>query len=150
MKHRTWQLLLLLTLAFCPGFAATPAAKELKLEAQLVWGTNEDKSPDPEQKPVTAEVEKRLKCLPFKWQHYYEVTRKAFKLAPTSTQRVKLSKDCLIIVKLLENDQVEVTLMGKEEVLGRIKLELLEGETLVLGGNAQNYPAWFVLVRQVK
>ena len=86
--------LLLLALGAFLGFAGSASAKEIKLEAQLVWGTNEEKSPDPDQKPVTAEVEKRLKCLPFKWQHYFEVKRKQFTVAHEATQNVRLSKDC--------------------------------------------------------
>lgn len=149
---RFWQvtLVLLVCVAFGLQAADAPAPKALKYEAQLVWGTNDSKSPDPDQKPVTAEVEKRLKALPLKWQHYYEVQRKQFDMGADGKQRVRLSGDCSIVVKRLEGDQVEVTLLGKGEVVGRIKQKLPEGETLVLGGNAANFTGWFVVVRQVK
>jgi hypothetical protein len=152
MIARIWPrtLMVLFLLAGWVGLAGTVAAKELKLEAQLVWGTNEDKAPEPEQKPVAPEVEKRLKALPFKWQHYYQIKKRQFTVAHNATQRVAMSKDCTIIVKNLENDQVEVTLMGKGEVVGRIKQKLPEGETLVLGGNAANFTGWFVVLRPVK
>jgi hypothetical protein len=150
MKSRLWQPILpLLALVFCLGWAATATAKEMKLEAQLVWGTNDDKAPA-DQKPVAAEIEKRLKSLPFKWQHYYEVKRRQLTVEHGGTQKVSLSRDCLIVVKQLENDQVELTLMGKGEVVGCIKQKLPAGETLVLGGNAANFTGWFVVLRQVK
>jgi hypothetical protein len=151
MKLPLWpSILLLLALVCCPGRAATAPTNETKFEAQLVWGTNDDKPANEEQKPVAAEVEKRLKAMPFKWQHYYEIKRKQFTVEHAGTQRTSLSKDCLIVVKHLENDQVEVTLMGKGEVVGRIKQKLPAGETLVLGGNAPNFTGWFVVLRQVK
>jgi hypothetical protein len=146
--HRTAAWLLVLGMFL--GLAGTLEAREIKLEAQLVWGTNESKSPDPAQKPVTEEVEKRLKGLPLKWQHYYEVKRKQFTVAHEATKRTSLSKDCVIVVKNLDKDMVEVTLLGKGEVVGRIKQKLPEGETLVLGGNAANLTGWFVVLRQVK
>lgn len=131
------------------GVTGMAAAKEIKLDAQLVWGTNDDKAPNPDQKPVSADVEKRLKALPFKWQHYYEMKRRQITVAHQATQRVSMSRDCVIEVKFLEGDQVEVTLFGKGEFLGRIKQKLPPGETLVLGGNAPNFTGWFVVLRLV-
>lgn len=140
----------LLVLVALLGWTQPAAAAEIKLEAQLVWGTNDEKTNDPELKPVTAEVEKRLKGLPFKWQHYFEVKRKHFTVAHDGTQRVSLSKDCVIEVKNLEGGQVEVKLFGKGEEVGRIKQKLPEGQTLVLGGNAANFTGWFVVLRPLK
>jgi len=152
MSTCAWHRIALLLLAVVSllSLAGTVAAKEIKLEAQLVWGTNDEKTDNAELKPVTAEVEKRLKSLPFKWQHYFEVKRKQFTVQHAKTQRINLSKDCVIEVKNLENDQVEVTLLGKGEVVGRIKQKLPDGETLVLGGNAANFTGWFVVLRPVK
>jgi len=152
MSTCVWHRIALLLLAVVSllSLAGTIAAKEIKLEAQLVWGTNDEKTDNAELKPVTAEVEKRLKSLPFKWQHYFEVKRKQFTVQHAKTQRINLSKDCVIEVKNLENDQVEVTLLGKGEVVGRIKQKLPDGETLVLGGNAANFTGWFVVLRPVK
>jgi len=152
MSTCVWHRIALLLLAVVSllSLAGTVAAKEIKLEAQLVWGTNDEKTDNAELKPVTAEVEKRLKSLPFKWQHYFEVKRKQFTVQHAKTQRINLSKDCVIEVKNLENDQVEVTLLGKGEVVGRIKQKLPDGETLVLGGNAANFTGWFVVLRPVK
>ena len=56
-----------------PGRAAEP---NLKLEALLIWGTNDTQSPDPKHKPVTPEVRKKLEELPFKWTSYFVVNRK--------------------------------------------------------------------------
>ena len=124
-------------------------AADLKLEAQLIWGTNDAKSPDPSHKTVDAEVAKKLKRLPFKWTSYFEVTRKQFVVAQGGTTRVTMSKDCEVSVRNLGNSSVEVSLYGKSQSVGKITQALPKGELLVTGGNAANFTAWFVVLRQV-
>ena len=131
---------------------AIPAvhAGELKLEAQLIWGTNDKTSPNPKHKAVEADVEKRLKNLPFKWSNYFEVSRKQFKVGDAEGQRVKMSEDCEVLIKQVGNGQVEVTLLGKGRQVGKITQALPKKELLLLGGNAPNFTAWFVALRQVE
>jgi hypothetical protein len=124
--------------------------KEFKLVVQLVWCTNEEKSPDPNHKPVSAELEKKLKNQPFKWQHYFEVCSKTISPAEGGSQRVQLSRECVVLVRNLGGNEVEVTLLGKGEKVSKVKQKLPAGETLVQGGNAANGTGWFVVVRQAK
>ncbi len=141
LRVRVWLLCLL---AAC----VTGLAGELKLEALLIWGTNEEKSPDPRHKPVETQVAKKLKDLPFKWSHYFEVNRKEFTVPRDQPRRVAMSDECEISVRQAENDQVELILYGKGKRVGRITQKLPRGETLVLGGNAPNYTAWFVVLQR--
>ena len=53
---------------------ARAQAGELKYEAVLIWGTHNEKSPDPKHKAVDEKLEKKLKKA-FKWEHYFEVNR---------------------------------------------------------------------------
>jgi hypothetical protein len=122
-------------------------ASEVKLEATLVWGTNEAQSPNPDHKPVCPEVEKKLKDLPFRWKYYFEVKRKQFQVAEAGTQKVVLSKDCQIVVKNLGKTVVAMDLLGKGERVGTIKQRLPKGEVLVTGGNAANFTGWFVVLK---
>ncbi|MCS7091211.1 MAG: hypothetical protein RMN51_03040 [Verrucomicrobiota bacterium] len=138
-----WIAVLTLTCFPCPA-----PAEELKLEAQLIWGTNEPKSPNPDHKPVEQKVAQKLKDLPFKWSHYFEVTRKTFTVRKNDSRQVTLSEECEIHVRQLEDDQVELTLFGKGKRVGRITQKLPKSEMLVLGGNAPNYTAWFVVLRR--
>ena len=124
-------------------------AGELKLEAQLIWGTNDKKSPNPKHKPVERDVEKRLKNLPFKWSNYFEVNRKQSKVSSGKERCERMSEECEICVKLVGNEQVEVTLLGKGKQVGKITQALPKKELLLLGGNAPNFTAWFVALRQV-
>jgi hypothetical protein len=130
------------------ALAASVQAGELKLETILIWGTNDEKSPDPKHKPVGEKLAKKLKKLPFKWQNYFEVNRVKFTLAEDQTQKVELSKECKIKVRNLGKSTVEVQLYGKGELVSKISQSLTKDECLVTGGNAANLTAWFVVLRQ--
>ena len=132
------------------GLTAAMAADDLKLEATLVWGTNEAQSPDPKHKPVCAEVEKKLNTLPLRWRNYFEVKRQTITVPESGTQKVNLSKDCQIVVKNLGKAGVELNVIGKGENVGRIKQSLPKGEVLVTGGNAANFTGWFIVLKQVE
>jgi hypothetical protein len=128
--------------------AADPRTGDLKLEAHLIWGANDAKSPDPQHKPVDPEVAKKLKQSPLKWQHYFEVTRKQFVVPTAGSKKVAMSKDCEINVRNLGNSSVELSFFGKGQLVGKITQALPRGEMLVTGGNAANSTAWFVVLRQ--
>jgi len=127
----------------------TVAAADLKLEAQLIWGTNDPKSPDPKHKPAEAAVARKLRSLPFKWANYFEVNRQQFIVSATETRRVVLSKECTISVRQLAAGKVEVTLFGKGRQVTKVSQELPKGEFLVTGGEAPNFTSWLVVLRQV-
>jgi hypothetical protein len=142
-----WSLGLWLAAFASSLFAASAPAGEVKFEAVLVWGTNDDKSPDPSHKPVSASLAKRLKD--FKWTHYFEVARKNIAVGKDE-KRVPMSKDCTIAIKVLDKGQVEVTLIGKGKTVGTIKKELKKDGCLVTGGNASNSTGWFIVIKRVE
>ena len=121
---------------------------ELKYEAQLIWATNDKKSPDPKHKPVEPEVRKKLGELPLKWDNYFEVNRKQFSVAKNGNAKLPMSEKCSIEVKQLEGDKVEVSLFGKGEAVLKRTQALPKGEILVLGGNAPNETAWLVTLKR--
>jgi len=65
----------LMAMAFSTGGAAAP--ESFRVQIQLIWGTNDQDSPDPKHKPVEPEVAKKLKQLPLKWSHYFVVNKKS-------------------------------------------------------------------------
>jgi hypothetical protein len=142
-------LALFLLMALVAPAWAGGGGKDMKLEAQLIWGTNDKKSPDPKHKAVDEKVAKKLKKLPFKWEYYYEVTRISFKVPKDQASKVDLSKECSIKVKYVGNDTVELSLYGKNELVSKITQVLTKDEMLVTGGNAANLTAWFVVLCQV-
>jgi hypothetical protein len=147
MPNLRGPLVCLLLAVFSLGAVAHATAGDIKLDALLIWGTNDDAAPDPKLKPVSEGVAKKLAC--FKFTHYYEVNRKQFTLPESGAAKTRLSKDCEVSVKKLEKNQVEVTLIGKGQPAGTIKQELKKGKSIVAGGNAANSTAWFVILKQV-
>src|SRR5436309_2499751 len=104
------KLFCLALLTLLAATATTYAGQgDLKLEAQLIVGSNEDK-PGPGQKPVAKDIEKKLKHLPLKWGHYYVEAGKKFSVAADGTKNLSLSKSCQISVKSLGESRVELTL----------------------------------------
>jgi hypothetical protein len=141
--------LALLLAAICSA-PATALAADLKLEAVLVWGTNDGKPEDSNLKPISEDIAKKMNCLPFKYTNYFEVNRKKLVLPQGGTEKAKMSKDCSVTVKSLEDGKVELTLMGKGQPACKITQELKKGKCVVTGGHAENSTAWFVVIKQIE
>lgn len=119
------------------GMSARAASGDLKLEAQLVLGSD-DVKPKNGLKPVASDIEKKLKQLPLKWNHYYIMSEKNFTVAKGDTKKTDLSKQCQVSVKNLGDQRVELTLASKGQNIGNITQSLHKGQTLVVGGDADN------------
>jgi hypothetical protein len=142
---RVWVLSLLASLVL----PLAAQAGDLKFEAVLVWGANSAAPADQDLKPVSADIAKKLACLPFKYTNYFEVNRKQFPVKPGGSEKVRMSKDCVITVKSLSGGKIELTLIGQGQPVGKITQELKKGKCLVTGGNAENSTAWFVVIKQI-
>lgn len=136
--------LLLLTATLC----ASPAA-ERKIEARLIWGTNDEKSPDPQHKPLEGELAKKLHDMPLKWKNYFEVNRRIFTISDSAYTNVVMSKQCTIEVKDKGANNVTVKLYGEGKPVRRVDKPLPKGEVLTIGGDDKNNSAWFITVRPV-
>ena len=101
--RRWWRCLWLAGLLVSVG---TLLAADFKFEAQLIWATNDQKSPNPKHKPVEAEVRKKLSDLPLKWKNYFEVNRKTMELARGGSQKVALSEKCTLEIKDVDGGRV--------------------------------------------
>src|SRR5258708_3730579 len=130
--------------------AAPARAETLKLEVQLLWGTNDAQSPDRDYKPVDADIEKKLKDLPLKWSHYFVVNRKRFEVPSPGTQKVSLSDKCEIEVKSLGQSMVEVSHFGQGKKTWQGKQALPRGETLILAGNAPSSTSWLLVLKRIE
>ena len=121
-----------------------------RFEATLVWGTNEAEPPGSTLKPVPAPVAKKLAKLPFKWTYYYVVQCKEFALEKGGRTKVRMSEECEITVKAVDAETVELALRGKGQPVGKVTQKLCGNELLVTGGNAENFTAWFVVLRRLE
>lgn len=121
------------------------ASGDLKLQAQLVWGTNNEKPDDPKLKEVDSNVTDKLRGV-FKWKNYFEVHREGFNVAASGSKKVKMSDHCEIEVQNLGSSSVEVKLYGKGKLVVKKKQLLKPRELLVLAGDDKNDTAWFVVL----
>jgi hypothetical protein len=142
--------MLMLLLLCGSGVSSWGEDSTAKLEAILIWGTNDPAPNDPALKPVDPRTARKLGKLPFKWKSYYEVKRVAFEVAPGKRRRVTLSEECEILVRTVEGDTVELALRGKGKPVGKVTQSLPLGQDLVTGGNAENLSAWFVVLRRTE
>ena len=125
-------------------------AAELKMQTQLVWGTDDSKPPEGKNyRAVEPDIQKKLKELPLKWKNYFEVKRTDFAVTPTVMKKVPLSDKCELSVLSQNNSTVEVSLIGKGKEVVKRTQSLPKDSILVLGGNAPNATAWLVILKRI-
>ena len=141
-------------LMFVGAGAFKTQAGDMKLQATLVWGTDDAKPPPGKNyKPVEAEILKKLQQdLPLKWKNYFEVSRTNFIAPPKMPKQVAISGKCGLDIQNLgtSNSEVEVVLIGKGKEVVRRKQALPKGDMLVLGGKAPNESAWLVTLKRTQ
>jgi hypothetical protein len=129
--------------------AIAASAADRKMEARLIWGTNEDKSPNPSHKPLDGELARKLREMPLKWKNYFEVDRHVFTINTTTYTNIEMSKKCRIEVKDKGGNNVTVKLFGEGKQVNRVDKPLPMGEVLTIGGDAKDKNAWFITVRPI-
>jgi hypothetical protein len=120
-------------------------AADLKLEARLIWGANDDKETVKYQ-PIAPELSDKLHHA-FKWKNYYEITNKTAGIALNQSADLKMSEVCTIRVKNLGASRVEINCIGHGKEVHKGTYTLVPPQWLVLGGNDRSNTAWFVGLR---
>jgi hypothetical protein len=137
-----------LALLLLVGGTIDTFAANLKLEAKLIWGTDDEKSPDAEHKEVDAATKEKLRKV-FKWKNYFVVNRVVKEVPSRSSNQFKLSPDCTIEIKELEGPKVEVKLIGKGKEVHKTTLTISKGQSVVYSGDDKNQSAWFVIITEL-
>ena len=126
-------------------------AADMKLQAFLLWGTDNATPPEGKNyKPVEPDILQKLKDLPIKWTNWFEVNRKDFVAPQGAMKEVSISAKCQLHVRKMVGPELEVTLIGKGKEVVKRKQALPKGEMLVLGGNAPNSTAWLVVLKRIE
>ena len=126
-------------------------AAEMKLQAFLIWGTDDAKPPEGKTYAAVApDIMRKLKDLPLKWTNWFEVNRKEFAVPQVEAKDVPMSEKCRLKVSNINGTEVEVSLIGKGKEVVKRKQSLPKGEMLVLGGNAPNSTAWLVVLKRIE
>ena len=126
-------------------------AADMKLQAFLLWGTDDAKPPEGKAyKPVAPDILHKLKELPLKWTHWFEVNRKDVAVQQGAVNEVRMSEMCQVNVTKLSGTEVEVLLIGKGKEVVKRKQSLPKGEMLMVGGNAPDATAWLVVLKRIE
>lgn len=140
--------LILLTLVVAWPISAVQAgasSSELHVEAVLIWGAKNQPA-GKKLKPASSELQAKLRKT-LKWEHYYEINDKSFRLSGLKSRRVRMSDKCEVEVKRVGQADVIVKLIGEGKVVVNRRQSLEKDDSVVLGGPCENQSAWFVVLR---
>lgn len=133
-----------LAVAVLAATALAACADDLKLQAKLIWGSN-DNPEDIKHKPVNHELAETLQRM-FKWKNYYEITNEVGTIPQSKSYDFQMSSRCTLKIKNLGNSRVEINCIGEGKQVSK-GTHTLPAKWLVLGGNDTNNTAWFVGLR---
>ena len=142
-----WQFLVLaagLLAGFFPALLASVPV-ETRVQAVLVWGTDDAKSTGKALKELDTKLREKLGKI-FKWQNYFEVSRQNAGVLAGKAQGIKLNEECSVEVKILPENVAEVKLIGKGKTIVTRRHSLAKPDALVLAGDDKNNTAWFVVL----
>ena len=142
--RRAFQFTVVLWLAVL--FAVPALAANLKMEAKLVWGSNE---PSKSHKPVDAAVAEKLQAC-FKWKYYYLINTVVQDIPSRETRKLKVSDQCTLEITELEGPKIEVKVIGKGVPVSKTVKQIVKGESITIGGDAENKCAWFIVLTQLE
>lgn len=130
------------------GLSSSSSTNAATFEAQLIWGTN-DKQSDPKLKAADSKLIEKLRKSPFKWDHYFEMHKESIKLRLNEEKTVTMSRNCVISLTYLKEENVKFELFGKGQLANTVTQPLPKGRLLITGGDAENSTAWFVVLKQI-
>jgi hypothetical protein len=126
---------------------ASSHAADLKLEAKLLWGTNDDKC-DGTCKTMDKDLASKLHGM-FKWQNYYEITNQTTAIPLNQSRNLKMSGHCTLQIKNVGGSRIEINCIGDGKQVCKSASTLVPPKWLVLAGNDTNDTAWFIALRSV-
>jgi hypothetical protein len=125
------------------------SAADIKIEAVLVWGTNDEKPQDANLKVLDKQTTERLRKV-FKWKNYFEVNRKAATIPSRTSSKITMSKECELEITEMEGPKVAYRLIGKGNPVNKTVAALSKGESIVIAGEGVNETAWFVVITETE
>lgn len=143
--HQVWIISVICLLLGNQG--AVAGDKNFKLDAQLIWGTNQQKPNHPDLKEISPDLRNKL-CKVFKWKNYFEVGRKEITLPQEACKRIRMSPKCELEFGKVGGNTIEVKLYGENKLVVTKKQSLSPGEPMVLAGDDKNDSAWFVVITE--
>ncbi len=133
---------------------AWAGGNDLKLRAQLVWGTDEAKPKDAAYKDLDPELRQKLSRV-FKWKNYWQISEQKCGFKSGETKKLKMSAKCELELRHLDDATIEIKLYGEGKLTRTVKqsIKVLDkGEFTVLAGDDKDKQndAWFVVITSTK
>lgn len=129
--------------------AGSAHAQNMKVEAKLVWCTDDAHSPNPKHHLLAPDLARRLKHSPYRWKNYFEESHQVVEIPVGQTRsRIVMSSHCTLDIKNLGDERVEVRLHGNGKPVSIHTESLRDNGLLVVGGQAENETAWLVTIRK--
>ena len=144
--RRPFQFVVALLLALLFACPVPLHAANLKMESKLIWGSNE---PSKDHKAVDPVLAEKLQSY-FKWKHYYVMNTVVADVPSRETRKLKMSEPCTVEITELEGPKIEVKVIGKGIPVNKTVKQIVKGEFIVIGGDAENKCAWFVVLTQLE
>ena len=66
------------------------------------------------------------------------------------TRKLKMSDPCTIEITELEGPKIEVKVIGKGKPVSKTVKQIVKGESITIGGDAENNSAWFIVITQLE
>ena len=131
------------------------SAKDLSIvcHVQLVLGTNQEKASEAKYRAIGPKLSGQLSSV-FQWKNYWEVNHQMVMVQNGKADRVRLSKDCEVEIKVIPataaatNAVREIRLFRKGALICKSKREIGSMKMSILGGDSKDGNSWFVVVRR--
>jgi hypothetical protein len=124
-------------------------ADEIKLQVQLIWGTNGEKPKGRGLVEIDAKLRQGLAEI-FRWKNYYQVVQKPLTAPERGSRKLKLSDKCEVVVQSPGGSKIQIQLIGEGNLVSTVTRSAVPGEPIVLGGPDKNDTAWFVVLTPTK
>jgi len=144
---RHFRLLAAFALAMCLACSLRAGGDEVKVQAQLIWGTDLAKSSSQEHKPIDAKTGDDLRKV-FKWKNYFVINTQLISLKRNKQEQLKMSDKCALKIKSLGGDRLEVEVYGMGKFVCKGTQDLPKDEKWFLMGLAENESSWLIVLRR--
>jgi hypothetical protein len=135
---------LLVSLAICLLTAPARGADPVTYYVQLIRGTDQDQSPNPNSKRIQPHLSGTFHSV-FKWKSYWEISSRHVELQAGRATRVRLNPEREVEIDLTDPSRRAVTAILNGKKVQRIVSPRSEERTLI-GGDRDGNSAWFIVV----
>ena len=140
----------LLGLSLLLGVSAVCLAESqpVTLYAQVIRGTDQEKPAQAGWKPIGPKLSSRL-CPKFRWNYYWEVSRKAVQVQPGKSVRIKATPEREMEIERGGSGESEIRLYTAGKLVRKSK-QSRDSKITIMGGGSDESESWFIVGRRDK